>query len=90
MIDEDSDNPWDNTIIWALDADFTHLYAIPNGIGINLCKPDYIQSNFEALQPKYIMTNMDENAGSIDALCAASGKELIAEYGTVHIWKLRN
>lgn len=88
MIDEDSDNPWDNTIIWLLgETDFTHLYAIPDGMGINVCNSGYIQSNFDHLQPKYMMTN--NKGDGIDAMCETSGKELLAEYGTVHIWKLR-
>lgn len=85
MIDEYSDNPWDNTIIWTDIYDFTHLYAIPDGMGINLCMQEYVQNNFDNLEAKYIMTY---NGGGIDAICAASGKALIAEYGDVHIWCL--
>lgn len=86
LIDEDSDNPWDNTIIWEWGLDFAHLYAIPDGMGINLCLQEYVQSNFDELKPKYIMTSKD---GNTDAICASLGKKLLAEYGTVHIWMLR-
>ncbi|MCM1263981.1 MAG: hypothetical protein NC313_14815 [Butyrivibrio sp.] len=90
MIDEYSDNPWDNTIIWMLSdsqtLDFTCLYAVPDGMGINLCTQEYVQNHFDSLEAKYIMTY---NGGGIDSICSTLGKELLAEYSDVHIWRLR-
>lgn len=90
LIDLDSDNPWDNTIIWLYAdesiVDFTYLYALPDGIGIELYFKDKLISEFEELMPKYILTNSDEE---IDLLCKEKAKEKIAAYGNVHIWRLR-
>lgn len=90
MVKPMADNPWDNTLIWLYSdetaIDFTYLYAVPEGIGINLCLKDYIITNFAELKPKYILTNIGEE---IDLLCEQEGKELISNYGNVHIWQLR-
>lgn len=90
VLDAESDNAWDNTVIWVYrdvtSMDFTHLYALPAGVGINCCTKEYVSANFDALQARYIITNIGED---IDRLCTEKEKELIAEYGTVHIWKLR-
>lgn len=89
-IDVNADDPWDNTIIWLYSdettIDFTYLYAMPEGMGINLCYKSYVLTNFEHLKPRYIITNIGEE---VDLLCKERKKELKAEYGNVHIWKLR-
>lgn len=85
-----SDNPWDNTIIWIYQdetkTDFTYFYALPEGVGIELYFKDAVLLNFEELQPRYILTNIGEE---VDLLCAQEEKKMIAEYGNVHIWRLR-
>lgn len=90
LIDLESDNPWDNTIIWLYAdesiVDFTYLYALPDGIGIELYFRDKFMADFESLLPKYILTNAGEE---IDLLCSKKAKEKMAEYGNVHIWRLR-
>jgi len=90
LIDYESNDPWDNTIIWLYAdesiVDFTYLYALPDGIGIELYFKDKLISEFEELLPKYILTNSDEE---IDLLCREKAKEKMAEYGNVHVWKLR-
>ena len=43
-------------------------------------------ADFESLLPKYILTNAGEE---IDLLCSKKAKEKMAEYGNVHIWRLR-
>lgn len=90
LVDVNADDPWDNTVIWLYSdettIDFTYLYAVPGGMGINLCFKNYVLSNFEQLKPKYIITNIGEE---VDLLCKEKQKELMAEYGNVHIWKLR-
>lgn len=86
IVDLYTDNPWDNTVIWEAEIDYTYLYAIPRGIGINLCFTDYVLSEFTNLQSKYIMVNA---GGEVDLLCEQSKKELIAEYGNAHLWRLR-
>lgn len=90
MVDESTDNPWDNTIIWLYSdvtpTDHTYFYALPEGMGINLCTKNYVLANFTELEPKYILANIGEE---VDLLCQQEQKELIAEYGNVHVWKLR-
>ena len=90
LIDINSNNPWDNTLIWLYadetTVDFTHLYAVPDGMGIELYFKDNVLKEFDMLKPKYIMTNIGEE---IDLLCKYEGKEIMAEYGNVHIWQLR-
>lgn len=90
LIELDNEEPWDNTVIWLLNdespIDFTYLYALPGGIGIELYFKEYVLNNFADLQPKYILTNIGEE---VDLLCEQESKEKIAEYGNVHIWRLR-
>lgn len=90
FIDWESGNPWDNTIIWLLNdetmVDFTYLYAMPAGVGIELCFKEYVLNNFSDLKPRYILTNIGEE---IDLICEKKICEKVAEYGNVHIWRLR-
>lgn len=90
LIDLSSNDPWDNTIIWLYSdesvMDFTYLYALPDGLGIELYFKEDVLRNFDELKPKYIMTNIGEE---IDCLCEEREKEKMAEYGNIHIWKLR-
>lgn len=90
MADLSSSEPWDNTVIWLLkdetDIDFTYLYALPEGMGIELYFKGIVSDSFAQLKPKYILTNIGEE---IDLLCEREGKERMAEYGNVHVWKLR-
>lgn len=90
IVEFNTDNPWDNTIIWLVSdettIDFTYLYAIPKGMGINLCFKDFVLNNFSQLNSRYIMVNIGEE---VDLRCEQEKKDLIAEYGNVHIWKLR-
>lgn len=84
--DSDSDTPWDNTIIWPITVNHTYLYALPEGVGIELYTKEIGIEDFSELQSKYIITNI---GGEVDLLCKQEGKELITEYGNVHIWKLK-
>ena len=89
-VSSEKDN-WDNTIIWVLADDagevwWQGLYAIPAGMGINLCTNDYIIDNYADLKAKWIYTN---NSGDIDAFCEKEGAILVGEYGEAHIWKIR-
>ncbi len=86
---EQNADPWENTVIWLYMDDlfikWQDLYAFPSGIGINLCTKQYVMDNFENLKAKYIMTNI---GGDVDLKCLQSEKELLAEYGEVHVWRL--
>lgn len=90
IVEFNTENPWDNTVIWLVSdetsIDFTYLYAIPKGMGINLCFKDYVLYNFSQLKLRYILVNIGEE---VDLRCKQEKKDLITEYGNVHIWKLR-
>ena len=61
-----SDNTgYENTVIWVfidyvddsqVVTEFNGLYALPKGFGISCCSPDYVLTNFDSLQSKYIFT----------------------------------
>lgn len=81
---------WDNTVIWVFSDDSGYiwwqgLYALPSGIGINLCTREYVLEHWEELQAKYLYTS---GGDTIDLLCENRGI-LIADYGGVHVWELR-
>lgn len=82
-------DPWENTVIWLYTDDlfikWQDLYAFPSGMGINLCMKQYVLDNFENMKAKYIMTNI---GGEVDLKCLQAEKELLAEYGEVHVWRL--
>lgn len=77
---------WDNTVIWELSAKWQDAYAFPAGVGINLCQESYIIDNFYQLKSRYLMT---KKRGKVNMLCKKNHAELLAEYGQVHVWKLR-
>lgn len=81
---------WDNTVIWVFSDDSGYiwwqgLYALPSGIGINLCTREYVLEHWEELQAKYLYTS---GGDTIDLLCENRGI-LLADYGGVHVWELR-
>lgn len=58
-IEIDTSNRWNNTIIWILyDTDgaypFQTLFAIPSGLGINICTDNYVKENIKSLNSKYV------------------------------------
>ena len=87
---EKSEDYWNNTVIWLFRdetmLDWQKLYALPAGLGINLCMPDYITENIEDLKAKYIVVNTGEQ---IDLLFAQSQAKKIAEQSGLTIWQLR-
>lgn len=84
------ENRWDNTIIWVLhDGEeiwWPGLYAVPAGMGINICTDDYIKAHYGDLQAKYLYTN---GVGKICQLCEENGAERIAYYGEHCVYQLR-
>lgn len=86
---EEEGDCWDNTLIWVFTDDSGYvwwqgLYALPSGIGINLCTRDYVLEHWEELQAKYLYTSRGD---TVDLLCESRGR-LIADYGEVHVWEL--
>lgn len=76
----ESQDRWSNTILWVIsDRDGAYpwktLYALPPGMGINICTYQYILENFEDLSAGYIACTA---GGDIATLCRSSGyKEVI-------------
>lgn len=71
----DSDDKYDNTIIQVLTdyngdsyliTDYHTLFAVPGGMGINICGYEYVLSNIDRLQSGYIAV---APGGNIDGLC---------------------
>lgn len=89
VIEPEADR-WDNTVIWVLvdhsAIKWQDLYAFPAGIGINTCQREYVLENYDQLKARYLMTSIGEE---IDTVCGQNHAELLAEYGQVHVWKLR-
>lgn len=87
IVDTKADR-WDNTIIWTLTSKmkWQDLYACPSGVGINICSEDYVNNNYFQIKSKYLATSIGEKT---DNLCKQNGAELLAEFGEIHIWRLR-
>lgn len=86
-----SDNPYDNTIIW-LSYDegnvwYQGLYAIPKGYGISMCTQEYILDNFDSLNSKYLYTRTD---GKVAQTCIEHKKKVISQFWGMTIFKLRD
>lgn len=91
----DSDNPFDNTIVWTfgdvvddqmVDTDWHMLYALPPGMGINMCLFDSLASDLSNVQSKYIFVVAD---GRTDQHCRKVGAKKLVEYGGMIIYQLR-
>lgn len=82
---------WNNTVLWVLSdkkgaTPWQYLYAIPEGMGINICKKDYVMDNYLNLKGKYIFIN---EGGTIDNKFQMDNKQLVADYGSIHVWMIR-
>ncbi|MEH2956006.1 hypothetical protein VV089_24115 [Candidatus Merdisoma sp. JLR.KK011] len=86
---------YDNTVIWVFDdvvneeyvfSRWQMLYALPPGMGINMCLFDKIESDFSNIQSKYIFTvpngRTERHLQEIDA-------KKIAEYGNSVVYQIR-
>ncbi len=63
------------------------FYALPKGIGINLCTADYVEEHFDELHARYIGVN----PGSVtEARCEAAGYKRIAETKDLRIYDRKN
>ena len=78
-VDDSEKLSYENTIIWNYGedySDFIYYYAVPSGIGINLCVEDYLSLNIDNLNSRYIGTSKEN---LIYGLCEDAGFEVIAE-----------
>ncbi|WP_033152057.1 hypothetical protein [Pseudobutyrivibrio ruminis] len=81
-----TDDEWDNTVVWTLTSSFNELYALPSGFGISCCFEDYPLYYIQNVQSKYVTTCID---GDVDKLLSAYGCQVVAEYGQIKIYKIR-
>ena len=90
MICEETENYWDNTVIWLFSDEtmvaWQNLYALPEGMGINLCLKDYVIYNMDELKAKYIAVNAGER---VDLLLEQTNATKLVEQGKFVIWQLR-
>lgn len=92
LVEENVPN-YDNAIIWVFSdtVDGTTvvnkwqlLYGLPKGFGISCCMQDYIISNFDNLQNRYIAT---VNGGEIDEMCREAGFVEIGRDGDMVVYE---
>ena len=74
---------YDNTVIWIIGdyigddlyiTEYRELFALPPGIGISCCYPDYILNNFSELKSRYIITLPE---GYVYDACTYAGYEVV-------------
>lgn len=84
---------YENTIIWVFDdavndeyvyAPWQMLYALPPGMGINMCLFDKIESDFSNIQSKYIFT---VPGGRTEKHLKELGARKLVEYGGCVIYE---
>lgn len=69
---------YDNVVIWVFNEQNVEgetmkwqlLYAVPEGFGISCCQKDFVLSNFDALNSRYIAAQAD---AEVDVKCAEAG-----------------
>ena len=85
---------YDNTLIWVfidyddttqVVTDYSELFALPKGMGISCCYPDYVIENFDNLKSKYLITY---SGGKVDLLCCENEKEELARNRKVVLYRL--
>lgn len=87
---------FDNTLLWVFDdvveenyvfSRWQMLYAVPGGIGINMCLFDTISPDLTNIQSKYIFVAA---GGRTDSYCREAGMKVLAEYGDSVVYQLRD
>ncbi len=85
---------YDNTIIWVfidydettqVVTDYSELFALPRGMGISCCYPDYVIENFDNIKSKYLITY---SGGKVDSLCSENEKEELARNRKVVLYRI--
>ncbi len=85
---------YDNTLIWVfidyddttqVVTDYSELFALPKGMGISCCYPDYVIENIDNLKSKYLITY---SGGKVDLLCGENEKEELARNRNVVLYQL--
>ena len=87
---------YDNTIIWVyydhddtgkmIVTDYNSLYAVPAGMGISCCMPEYVLPNIDSLKSRYIAT---DTRGRVAKALEEEGITPLAVRGELAVYKLR-
>lgn len=84
---------YDNTVAWvfidytedgAVVTEYSELYALPKGMGISCCYPDYVMDNFGSVKSRYIITDA---RGNVSKLCENKGLEVVGEHENVIMYQ---
>ena len=86
---------YDNTVIWVLYdldedgdmyiTDYHSLYALPAGMGICCCMPDYVYGNIEGLKSRYVAT---DSRGKLAEILKEKGYEVVGEIDDLVVFRL--
>ena len=84
----ETNNRWKNTVLWVfsdIDGDFPWqtLYALPAGMGINVCTYEYVIDCFDELSAKYIACTSN---GKVAELCNENGYKKLLDREDVGIY----
>ncbi len=83
---ENTNQPWDNTILVSLSTYHGDLYAIPSYMGQNYCLDEYLIDNIDSLKAKYVAVMIGE---PIDSFMQEMGYQVFATYGQTNIYMIR-
>ncbi len=84
---------YDNTVAWVFwdsiggktaVTEYSELYALPAGMGISCCYPEYVINNFDGLQSRYIITVAD---GEVSKLCESKGLKVVGRHENVIMYQ---
>lgn len=90
---EDTPN-YDNVVIWVYNEQSAEtgetmkwqlLYALPEGYGISCCDSEYILTNFDSLQSRYLTA---ASGGDVDRMCAERGCTELARDEDIVLYEL--
>ncbi len=93
VIDKTAIPGYENTVIWLWDdetedgvkeTDWRLLYGLPEGFGVNLCLQDYVLTNFNTLEPRYIAL---VPGGAVENKCRDAGFTPLFEDGSFAIYR---
>lgn len=94
LVKDDVPN-FDNVVIWVFNDEvageavltpYQMLYRLPAGFGISCCYADYVLTNYERLQSRYLAVTA---GGRIDEMCRKNGSREIGRDESLVVYELR-
>ena len=70
----------DGTVV----TEYSELFALPKGMGISCCYPDYVMDNFESVKSRYILTDA---RGNVSKLCENKGLKVVGVHENVIMYQ---